>query len=377
MMAELVALPSISCADPELDTSNQAVIERLAGWLDDMGFACDIQQLPNWPGKYNLVATLGDVGAGAPAALALCGHSDTVPFDADLWDTDPFKLSEREGKLYGLGSCDMKGFLALAVEASKQTLRRDLRRALCLVATADEESGMDGARAMLDNGHAPAEVAVVGEPTGLQPIRSHKGILMEAFRIGGHAGHSSNPALGLNAIEGGYRVMTELLALRDELIKGDSNKHFKVGYSTLNLGHIEGGDSPNRIPPDCELHVDLRFLPGQELEDMRATLRERARKALADTDYALECRPLFAGSPAFDTPADADIVRTCEAISGRRAGAVDFATEGAFFNRLGMDSVIMGPGYIDHAHQANEHLALEFVQPTLDRLGSLIHHYCL
>ena len=377
MFETLVALPSISSADPEWDTGNRAVIYRLGEWLEDLGFSCQIESLQEQPDKYNLVATLNPAEGDEPAGLALCGHSDTVPYDAGAWDSDPFALTERDNRLYGLGSCDMKGFLVLAVEAARHLDRRKLRRPLSIVATADEESGMDGARALRDAGIVPARCAVIGEPTGLKPVRMHKGILMEALRVTGAAGHSSNPGLGLNAIEGMQQVMTALLELRDELGQRDNSPEFTVHHTTMNLGRIHGGDSANRIPAACELHVDLRFLPGTDMAGLREELFARARRALEGTDYGLECHSLFEGNPAFDTPRAADIVRAAEEVSGHTAGAVDFATEGALFNELGMQSVVMGPGYIDQAHQANEYLALDFVEPTLDMLTRLIRRYCL
>lgn len=377
MFETLVALPSISSADPEWDTGNRQVIDRLGEWLEDLGFSCRIESLAEQPDKYNLVATLNPSDGHDPAGLALCGHSDTVPYDEDAWDSDPFTLTERDNRLYGLGSCDMKGFLVLAVEATRRLGPHTLRRPLSIVATADEESGMDGARALRDAGVAPARCAVIGEPTGLRPVRMHKGILMESLRVNGAAGHSSNPGLGLNAIEGMQRVMTALLGLRDELRRRENSPEFTVPHTTMNLGRIHGGDSANRIPAACELHVDLRFLPGTDMSSLREELYARARQALDGTQYGLECLSLFEGNAAFDTPREADIVRAAEEVSGQTAGAVDFATEGALFNELGMQSVVMGPGYIDQAHQPNEYLALDFVEPTLDMLTRLIRRYCL
>ncbi len=377
MMETLVALPSISSANPDLDCSNKPVVDHLAQWLDGLGFSCEIRPLEEQPHKYNLVATLYPDGGEGPAGLALCGHTDTVPYDETGWDSDPFTLSERAGCLFGLGSCDMKGFLALAAAAAGRIDPGQLRRPLAIIATADEESGMDGAQALAEGGSAPADCAVIGEPTGLIPVRSHKGILMESLRVTGSAGHSRNPALGLNAIEGMQRVIAALLAFRDELKAGPTSQTFTVPHTTMNLGQIRGGDSANRIPAECELHVDTRFLPGIALQELRDELRAQAERALQGTQFALECHPLFAGSPAFDTPADAGIVASAEAATGRDAAAVDFATEGAFFNQMGMETVILGPGHIDHAHQANEYLALAFIEPTLTALEKLIRHHCL
>lgn len=139
--AALIAAPSVSCTQPALDQSNRAVIDLLAGWLGDLGFACDIQQVT--PGKFNLLASYGS----GPGGLVLAGHSDTVPYDPGLWQTDPLKLTEVDGRWVGLGSCDMKGFFALIIEAVQPLLAHDFKQPLLILATCDEESSMSGARA--------------------------------------------------------------------------------------------------------------------------------------------------------------------------------------------------------------------------------------
>ncbi|HEY8330539.1 MAG TPA: M20/M25/M40 family metallo-hydrolase, partial [Pseudomonas sp.] len=140
--AELIALPSVSCTQASLDLPNRPLIERLAGWLSDLGFACEIQDIA--PGKANLLASYGS----GPGGLVLAGHSDTVPFDAALWQSDPLALREADDRWYGLGSCDMKGFFPLIIEAVKPLLERPFRRPLLVLATCDEESSMSGARAL-------------------------------------------------------------------------------------------------------------------------------------------------------------------------------------------------------------------------------------
>jgi acetylornithine deacetylase len=376
LFAELVACRTVSCADPAWDTGNREAAERLAGWLDDVGFACELRPLPERPDKVNLVARLGP-DTGGETGLVLAGHLDTVPYDEGRWTSDPFTLSEREGRLYGLGAADMKGFLALAAEVAAGYREKDLTAPLVLLASADEECGMDGARALAAGGKPPARYALIGEPTGLVPIARHKGIFMETVRVGGSAGHSSDPAHGVNAIEGMRHVLDAVLAFRDELVGRGGGAGFPVPHATLNAGAIRGGDSANRIPAACELQLDLRFLPGGEIEALRGELRERVRAALADGPWTLGFEALFVGTPAFETAPDSPIVRAASELAGREAAAVDFGTEGAFYNRWGMDTVILGPGDIAQAHQPDEYLALDRIEPMRKILRGLIERFCL
>ncbi|NIR59706.1 MAG: acetylornithine deacetylase [Gammaproteobacteria bacterium] len=373
MLGELVALPSVSSVDPAGDRPNQAMIERLAGWLEGLGFAVEVLPLAARPGKANLVATLGAGEAG----LALAGHTDTVPYDVGRWRHDPFRLTESEGRLYGLGTADMKGFLALAVAAAAAYRPRDLRAPLTVLATADEESGMDGARALLEAGRPPGRHAVIGEPTGLRPVRMHKGVMMEAIRLQGRSGHSSDPRLGVNALEGMHRILSALIEWRQELAAEHRDPAFDVPEPTLNLGYIRGGDNPNRICGECELRIDLRLLPGMDIDALRAALRARAERAIAGSGLTLRTEALFPGIPPLATPADAPVVRAAETLTGQRAQAVAFGTEGPFLDALGTQTVVLGPGDIAQAHQPDEYLALDRIEPMLEILHGLIGAFCL
>lgn len=373
MTRQLIAAPSMSSVTPEFDTDNRAVIDLLAAWLQDLGFATEIMPLPDWPGKANLIATLGRGSGG----LILAGHTDTVPYDAGRWNHDPFRLTEADGRWYGLGTADMKTFLALAIEAARELRADELREPLIILATADEESSMDGAKELVHQSRPAARYAVVGEPTGLKPVRMHKGILMESIRLIGRSGHSSDPALGVNALEGMHALITELLAWREELQRLNRQPMFAVPVPTLNLGHIHGGDNPNRICAECELHIDLRPLPGMSLDELRAQMRERLAPRAAERGLKLEIKPLFEGIPAFESPAESELVKAAERLTGHSAGAVAFGTEAPYFDRLGMETIVLGPGDIDQAHQPDEYLALDRVQPTVELLRALIKRFCL
>ncbi len=352
---------------------DRAVIDLLAGWIEDLGFRVGVTPVDETRGKYNLVATLGQGDGG----LVLSGHADTVPYDQARWRYDPFVLTESEEKLYGLGTSDMKSFLALTVEAARDIDPATLRKPLVILATADEETGMAGAKTLAASGTAPGRYAVIGEPTGLRPVRMHKGITMEAVRIQGRSGHSSDPALGASALEAMHQVIAELLAWREELQATHRNPLFTVPFPTLNLGHIHGGDNPNRICGDCELQLDLRPLPGMSLTTLREVLRERVRHAVQNDNVQVSIEALFQGIPAMETEAQSTIVRAAESLTGRPAEAVAFATEAPYFGQLGMETIVLGPGDIAQAHQSDEFINMDRLEPTVQLLRKLIRQFCV
>ncbi|MEH6652014.1 MAG: acetylornithine deacetylase [Motiliproteus sp.] len=377
MLQELIAIPSISSTQDDIDLSNRPVIDKLEDWLSGLGFTTEVLDVTGHPGKANLIATLGSGDGG----LVLSGHTDTVPFDAGRWNQDPFKLTERDHRLYGLGSCDMKGFFALAIEAARQfaepSMRGKLRQPIIILATADEETSMSGARALATAGRLKARRAVIGEPTGMRPVYLHKGMMMERVRLTGRAGHSSNPALGNNAMEAMHQVIAELLKFRGELQLQHQNNAFDVAVPTLNLGCIHGGDNPNRICGRCELDFDLRPLPGMELKKLRQQIHDRLGPIAERCGVELKAEALFPGIPAFNNSRESELVKLAERLTGHDAESVAFGTEGPFLQQLGMDTIIMGPGSIDQAHQPDEYLALDQIKPTVAVLQQLIHDSCI
>ena len=371
LFATLIAESSVSCTQPALDQSNAGVIARLADWFGALGFACETQEVA--PGKFNLIATLGS----GPGGLVLAGHTDTVPYDAALWQADPLRLRDADDRWYGLGSCDMKGFFALILEAVRELDPRQLRQPLIVLATCDEESSMDGARVLAEAGRPLGRAAVIGEPTGLRPIRLHKGILMERIDILGQSGHSSDPSLGHSALEAMQAVMGELLDLRAQWQRDYRNPLFLVPQPTLNLGCIHGGDNPNRICGQCALEFDLRPLPGMQPEALRQAIRGRLQPVAERFGVRIDYQPLFPAVPPFEQPAEAELVRLAERLTGHRAEAVAFATEAPYLQAITQEVLVLGPGDISCAHQPEEHLALGRIAPTVKLLQQLIGHYCL
>ena len=385
-LQDLIALPSISSSNPALDTSNRPVIDLLAERLADLGFAIEIQTVTDGcvngaettAAKYNLIATLGSGSGG----LVLAGHTDTVPYDEGKWQSDPFTLSDRDNRFYGLGTTDMKGFFAVALEAIEsfcQTLgdTNKLKQPLIVIATADEETSMAGAKALVAADTRQSRYAVIGEPTGLKPVRMHKGVMMESIALEGRSGHSSNPALGNSALDAMHKVIAELMALREDWGKKYQNPAFEVILPTLNLASIHGGDAPNRICQHCELRFDVRLLPGMQNDDVRRSIKNRVTSTLAGSHITATHSSLFDGVSAFLEPETSELVQFAEKLSGHSAISAGFATEAPYLQALGMQTIVMGPGSIDCAHQANEYLAQDQINPGIDLLKSLIQKYCL
>lgn len=236
---------------------------------------------------------------------------------------------------------------------------------------------MNGARALAAAGKPKARAAIIGEPTSLVPVRMHKGIMMEAVHITGRSGHSSNPALGNNALDGMHDVMSDLIAFRAEMAERYGNPLFDVAYPTLNLGHIHGGDSPNRICGRAALHFDLRMTPGGNNTEVREDIRQRLDVIGRQRGLDLELRSLIQDVAPFEEPADSELVMLAEKLTGQSAVAVAFATEAPFLQQLGMQTIVMGPGSIDQAHQPDEFMPLDQIDPCIALLERFIRHYCL
>ncbi|MCC6874846.1 MAG: acetylornithine deacetylase [Sandaracinaceae bacterium] len=370
----LIATPSVSAVDPARDQGNRGLVEMLGGWLAEDGFAVEILPLPGDESrKANLIATRGRGEGG----LVLAGHTDTVPFDEGRWSSDPFRATERDGKLYGLGTSDMKSFLALAMEAARSFDERELRRPLVILGTADEESGMDGARALVAAGKPRARHAVIGEPTGLRPVRMHKGCAMERLELTGKSGHSSDPRHGISALDAMHDAIGELMAVREELARAHRRDELEPPVPTLNLGRIEGGDNPNRICASCTLDYDVRLLPGMRMDAVRSAILSRVQERLRGRGVGIRSRALVTEVEPFETDPSAALVRAAEALTGHAAEAVSFGTEAPFLTELGAQTIVLGPGDIAVAHQPDEHLPLDRIEPMLSILRSLIRRFCV
>ncbi len=370
----VVSLPSVSSANSSIDTSNKAVIDHLAGRFESLGFSCELIPVPgSQDRKLNLIATLGSGSGG----LVLAGHTDTVPLDEELWSVNPFNVTEQDGKLFGLGVTDMKGFFPIIMEAVKPLLNASFKEPLIVLATADEETSMQGARTIAEMGRPKARSAIIGEPTNLQPVKAHKGIMMDSIRLLGQSGHSSDPSLGNNALDAMHAVIADLLLYRNELKQQYSSELFAIPHPTLNLGVIHGGDNPNRICGQCELEFDIRLMPGMHSETVRAEIRNRISTLMDPMDIQFELVPLFTGVPAFFARKNSALLKSAEELTGHAGISVAFGTEGPFLQELGMDTIILGPGNIDQAHQPDEFMSIDMIDPCIDVLQKMINQCCL
>ncbi len=385
LIKQLLSTPSISCTSADIDQGNLHVINLLANWFESLGFHCEIQRLDKDgnidKNKANLIATLGSGNNG----LVLAGHTDTVPFDENRWQVDAFNLTEKDNRFYGLGSCDMKSFFAVIIEALKNINAESIdlnhiKQPLIILATADEETSMSGAKAIAKHadrfGLNNARYAVIGEPTNMFPVRMHKGMMMEAIQLTGSAGHSSDPALGNNALEAMHKVITELLSWRGELQSKYKNPLFEVPVPTMNFGHIHGGDNPNRICGSCELQIDIRPLPGMEITDLRTEMQQRLKQVLQGSGIQLKTIPLTDGFDAMETDKNSDLVKLAEKMTQSESQVVAFGTEAPFYNGIGLETIVMGPGSIQQAHQPDEYIETKMLNPAVDVIRRLIEHYC-
>ncbi|QLB12482.1 acetylornithine deacetylase [Bisgaardia hudsonensis] len=371
MYSQLIATPSISSLNPEFDQSNQPIIILLANWLADLGFKVEILPVEGRHQKFNLLATYG-TGEGG---LLLAGHTDTVPFDEGRWTFNPFNLTEKEGKFYGLGSADMKGFFAFIIEAIKDLDLQQLNKPLRILATADEETTMLGTRTFIQHTHIRPDCAIIGEPTSLKPINAHKGHLAESIQIIGKTGHASDPDKGINAIELMYQATGYLMELRDELKQKYHHSAFKIPYPTMNLGSINGGDAVNRICACCELALEIRPLPNMQLNDLNEMLQKKLTPLFEQWGDLISIKSLHEPIPGFECEHSAQIVQVVEKLLGEKCEAVNYCTEAPFIQQL-CPTLVLGPGSIAQAHQPDEYLSADFIQPTIKLLQKLIVNFC-
>lgn len=367
----LIATPSISATDSDLDQSNETLINLLAGWFTDLGFHVEVQPVPGTRHKFNMLARRGEGSGG----LLLAGHTDTVPFDDGRWTRDPFTLTEHDNRLYGLGTADMKGFFAFILDTLRDIDPATLTKPLYILATADEETTMAGAKYFSESTRIRPDCAIIGEPTSLQPVRAHKGHMSKAIRIQGQSGHSSDPARGINAIELMHESITHLMTLRNTLQERYHNPAFHIPYPTMNFGHIHGGDAANRICGCCELHMDIRPLPGMALNDINGLVTEALEPVSSRWPGRLTINELHPPIPGYECQADSPLAQVVEKLLGQPTEVVNYCTEAPFIQQL-CPTLVLGPGSINQAHQPDEYIDTSFIKPTRTLIAQLIHRFC-
>jgi acetylornithine deacetylase len=357
LLAKLVAFDTTS------RDSNLKLIEYVEHLLGNLGVTAT--RVPNADGrKANLYATLGPQTEGG---IVLSGHTDVVPVDGQNWASDPFTLTERGGRLYGRGTCDMKGFLALALAAAPIFAEPGrLRRPVHLAFSYDEEVGCLGAPSMI------AEIArrvprpsavIVGEPTMMEVVHGHKGITTYTVTVTGHEAHSSLTHLGLSANAIAIRLMHRLSALADRLEReADTGSPFVPRHATLTIGTINGGTAGNILARQCVFLFDLRCPPGMDPAPILAPFLAEAKKVDAemkarfpDTGIEIVRRSL---TPAFAPEPDGEAERVARSLAGDNGPprVVPYAAEAGQFQQAGFSTAICGPGSIEQAHQPDEYV---------------------
>jgi acetylornithine deacetylase len=353
MLARLIAFDTTS------RHGNMPLIEWVEDYLDGWGvrhFRIDYEA----ERKTNLFATIGPAIAGG---IVLSGHTDVVPVDGQQWTSDPFELAQRGERLFGRGTCDMKGFIAVCLAMVPKFLAAGLKTPVHLALSCDEEVGCRGVRPLVAHmrDHLPKPRAViVGEPTSMRVVNAHKSAVTFATEVKGLEAHSSLTHHGVNAIMVAGELLSEINRIRAELIaEGDPTRRFDPPYSTVHVGLIEGGTAKNIIPRRCAFQWETRLLPAADpdrvprrFEAFASTLEPAMKAVSPDTGIATETVNRVPGlAPEQDSPAERLALHLANANSTH---AVSYCTEAGLFQQIGIPAVICGPGSIEQAHKPDE-----------------------
>jgi acetylornithine deacetylase len=361
MIQKLVAFDTTSRA------SNLALIAFVQDYLDGFGITSELV-FDTDKKKANLYAT---IGAPDRPGVMLSGHSDVVPVDGQAWHSEPFAAVERDGRLFGRGTSDMKSFIAVMLAMVPEFIGARAKMPIHLGLTYDEEVGCLGVRGLIARlGQMPVKprLCIIGEPTLMQPVVGHKGKRSLRCRVTGHESHSALTHVGVNAVE----VAAELVAAIRRIARrkrdaGPFDAGFTPPYTTVHTGTIAGGTALNIVPRECRFEFEIRDLPGDDADAVTAELRRLAaslepemRAVSATAGIALE---EYNATPALSTPEKSEVASLARELTGANAfGKVSFTTEGGLYQQAGIPTVICGPGSIEQAHRPDEFVALEQVE---------------
>lgn len=354
--------------------SNLALIDFCWRYLSGLGVTCELMHNAE-RSKANLYARLGPAGSGG---VMLSGHSDVVPVDGQTWTVPPFALTERDGKLYGRGTADMKGFLACMLAAVPHFLAQPLRQPLHLAISYDEEVGCLGVRSLVEalaqRSDRPA-FCLIGEPTELRPVLGHKGKLAMRCEVHGAACHSAYAPQGVNAIEYAAKLIQRLTVIGERLATPErQDARFDPPFTTVQTGVIHGGRALNIVPDACSFDFEVRTLPQEDAQQVAEELVAYAQQTLepqmraVQPDSAIRFSPLSA-YPGLDTAAHSAAAQLIARLSGSDSfGTVAFGTEGGLFAAAGIPCVVCGPGSMEQGHKPDEFITLA----QLDACDSLL-----
>jgi len=361
-LQDLVAIPSVS------SSSNAPVIDYVWMHLKSGPWKIHLHKYDE-DSKVNMVATTGD----GEVELALVCHTDTVPFDSGWNDALSGRISD--GKLYGRGSCDVKGFLACMLASASQLDLQKLSKPLALVLTADEEIGCIGAKFLAKHNAIRSRYTIIGEPTGLQPVRAGKGYALAEIVVHGAEAHSAFPSEGRSAIFDAARIIQGI-----EKIGGKLQEHrdttFDPPFTTVNVGLIQGGSAKNIIAGQCRMTVEWRPIPGQDPQLTANLIRdELAQLAHAFPGFRADF-DVKRADPAFDPSQSHRLADLLESVSGRRSTTVAFGTEAAHLSPLTSEVVVFGPGDMTVAHKTGEYVRIDDLDQCVAHLTAIIQQLC-
>ncbi|MHA1523978.1 MAG: acetylornithine deacetylase [Alphaproteobacteria bacterium] len=371
LLAKLVGFDTTS------HLSNLELVHFIRDYLARLGVEAVL--IPDETGrKAALFATIGPPGDGG---VALSAHTDVVPVAGQDWSTDPFVLTERAGKLYGRGACDMKGFVAACLAMVPDFVAADLAQPIHLAFSYDEEVGCLGVRPMAARMGVDlprAQVVIVGEPTMMRAVDAHKSVFAFETVITGHEVHSSTLEQGVNAIEYGVRFINALTDMGARLREPDQrDARFDPAYSSVHVGEISGGTALNIVPRQCRIHWEIRGLPGADIPAVKAELDAFVASELVPKmrvvapETGIETRPLVDALPLSPDPGSPAETLVKRLIRDNATQAVSYATDAGYFQERDMATIVCGPGSIDQAHQRDEFLSVEQLGAGLDFLGRL------
>jgi acetylornithine deacetylase len=375
-VGRLVGFPTVS------RDSNLALIAWAQARLEALGARCRLTYNDDRT-KANLFATLGP---DAPGGIVLSGHTDVVPVEGQKWDTDPFRAELADGRLFGRGASDMKGFVGIALALAPEFVANGLREPLHFALSYDEEIGCIGVRGLISdlaaNGLRPASV-IVGEPTSMRAVVAHKGKHSYRCTVRGLACHSAYAPQGVNAVEAAAEIVAYLKAMarrfRDE---GPHDPLFDVPYTTVHTGVIRGGTALNIVPKECSFDFEFRHLPGDDPVRLFEEVERYATTRLLPEMQAVDAASGFGWDvlskmPGLAIDPDTDPARLVLALSDfRDVGKVSYGTEAALFQEAGIPAVVCGPGSIEQAHKPNEYVSLDQLGQCEAFLRRLMSRVC-
>jgi len=366
LLIDLIRIPSVSAL------SNIPVIDYIAGKLDPKIWNmrrlsyCDTPGIP----RQNLLATMNP-NWDQPIELALVCHTDTVPY-SENWK-EAVSPAIDNAKLFGRGACDVKGSLACILRAALEITNEP--KSIALVFTADEEIGCIGAKRLLAEKRISPRFCIVSEPTQLRPVTGGKGYGLGEIVIHGTEAHSALPHLGHSAIYGAARFIDHVKSFAAQL-EQPGNQAFDPPFTTLNIGTIQGGTAKNIVPGHCRMLLEWRPIPGEAPDRVeREVSRILAELQRADPDFAATFN-LLRNDPGFRTDSGSELVKLVQRLSGRSPTSVSFGTEAPYFNQLGAETVVFGPGDMKVAHRSDEHVSLIELERATDLLVQVIRELC-